>query len=403
MPNIYSYRARNAAGKVLSGEIQADDMNRAAAMLRDKQLIILDLAPGSTKKMEISLFKKKSIPVKEFAVFCRQMSTMVNAGVTIMSSISAISAQAENPLLSETLAEVGNDLESGKTFTEACQRHREMFPNIFISMVEAGEASGALDDVLNQLAEYFESQSEIREKVKSATTYPSFIGGAMVVVVIVLMVTVIPGFATMFADMDAELPTITKAALSLSDFIRSYWFIHLPILIGAVVGLTRYLKTTKGRHNWQRLSLKLPKFGSLFQNAAIGRFCRTLSILVASGVPMIRALEIVARVVNNVEFSSAILHARKGVSQGQTLSQGLAVSSRFTPLVLHMLKVGEDAGAMDEMLSKVADFYESEVKYTVDRLSSIIEPLMIFALAIIVGCVMASVMLPMFDMVQMVD
>lgn len=403
MPNLYSYRARNAAGKVLSGQIQADDMNRAAAMLREKQLVILELTPGTTKQKGITLFKKKDIPLKEFAVFCRQMATMVKAGVTIMSAISAIGAQAENPVLAETLSEVGKDLEGGKTFTEACQRQKDLFPNIFISMVEAGEASGALDQVLEQLADYFEGQSEIMEKVKSATTYPSFIGAFAVVVVVVLMMTVIPGFATLFEDMDAELPGITAAALAVSDFLRGYWFINLPVTIGLIVWLKWYFGTTKGKHLWQRWSLKLPKFGTLFQNAAMGRFCRTLSILVASGVPMIQALEIVARVVNNVEYSSAILHARKGVSEGQNLTQGLAVSPRFSPLLLHMLKVGEDSGAMDEMLSKVADFYESEVKYTVDRLSSIIEPMMILVLAIVVGGILASVMLPMFDMVDLVE
>ena len=403
MANLYGYRARNPAGKVVTGQIQADDINRAAGLLRDKQLVVLDLALGRAKSKGLDFFKKKAIPLKQFAVFCRQMSTMVRAGVTIMSSISAISVQAENPLLSEVLAEVGKDLETGRTFTEACQKHKEFFPNIFISMVEAGEASGALDEVLAELAEYFESQSEIREKVKSATTYPSFIGLAAVVVVVILLVTVIPGFATIFEDMGSELPGITVFALGLSDFLADYWFIHIPAVFAIIIALKSFLKTTRGRHMWQRLSLRLPKFGTLLKNAAMGRFCRTLSILVSSGVPMMQALEIVARVVNNVEYSSAILHARKGVSEGQTLSQGLAVSPRFSPMLIHMLKVGEDAGAMDEMLSKVADFYESEVKYTVDRLSSIIEPMMIFGLAIVVGFVLASVMLPMFDMADVVQ
>ncbi len=403
MANLYGYRARNPAGKVVTGQIQADDINRAAALLRDKQLVVLDLSPGKTKQKSFEFFKKKNIPLKQFAVFCRQMATMVRAGVTIMSSISAISAQAESPLLAEVLADVGKDLESGKTFTEACQKHKEFFPNIFVSMVEAGEASGALDDVLEELAEYFENQSEIREKVKSATTYPSFIGVAAVIAVVVLLVTVLPGFAEIFDDLGGELPGITLAALAMSDFLANYWYIHIPAVFGIITFLRYYLKTTKGRHAWQRLSLRLPKFGTLLQNAAMGRFCRTLSILVGSGVPMMQALEIVARVVNNVEYSSAILHARKGVSEGQTLSQGLAVSPRFSPLLIHMLKVGEDAGAMDEMLSKVADFYESEVKYTVDRLSSIIEPMMIFGLALVVGFILASVMLPMFDMAAVVE
>jgi len=331
------------------------------------------------------------------------MATMVKAGVTIMSSISAISAQADNPVLGEALSEIGKDLESGRTFSEACTKHKELFPNIFTSMVEAGEASGALDEVLDRMAEYFETQAEIQEKVKSATTYPSFIGVAAVVVVVVLMMTVIPGFATMFSDFGGELPFITKALITLSDFMQSYFYILIPAVIVGIFFLKRWANTTKGRHTIQRVSLKLPKFGIIFKNSAIARFCRSMSILVSSGVPMMQALEIVARVVNNVEYASAILHARKGVSEGMTLSQGLGGSSHFTPLVLHMLKVGEEAGAMDEMMSKVADFYESEVKYTVDRLSSIIEPLMIFALAIIVGIILAAVMLPMFEMGDMVQ
>jgi len=328
---------------------------------------------------------------------------MVKAGVTIMSSISAIAAQAENPLMAETLSDIGKELESGKTYSEACQKHKEFFPNIFTSMVEAGETSGALDEVLERMAEYFEGQAEIREKVKSATTYPSFIGVAAIVVVIVLMMTVIPSFAGMFAESGMQLPFITQLLMTISEIMQNYFYIVFPAIGVAIFLLLRWSKTTKGRHTIQRLSLKAPKFGVIFKNSAIGRFCRSLSILVASGVPMIQALEIVARVVDNVEYSSAILHARRGVSEGMTLSQGLGGSSHFTPLVLHMLKVGEEAGALDEMLSKVADFYEDEVKYTVDRLSSIIEPMMILFLAGIVGVILAAIMLPMFSMGDAVE
>ncbi len=396
--NIYSYRAKELGGRVVSGQIQADDMNRAADLLREKRMIILELAPGKTKQKGFSLLKKKSIPIKQFAVFCRQMATMTKAGVTIMSSISAIAAQSENPLLAETLADVGKELETGKTFSEACYKHKDLFPNIFTSMVEAGETSGALDDVLERMADYFENQAEIQQKVKSATTYPSFIGVTAVVIVIVLMMTVIPTFTSMFADMGQELPGITKFLMAISSFMQNYFYILIPALIVGIILVKKWAGTTKGRHAIQRFSLKVPKFGTIFKNSAIARFCQSLSILVASGVPMITALEIVARVVNNVEYSSAILHARKGVSEGLTLSQGLGVSPHFTPLVLHMLKVGEEAGALDEMLGKVADFYEDEVKYTVDRLSSIIEPIMILMLAGIVGVILAAVMLPMFSM-----
>lgn len=403
MANVYSYKARDFSGKVITGQIQADDINRAAEMIRGKKLILMDLAPGQVKKKNASLFQKKSIALKEFAVFCRQMSTMTNAGVTIISSITAIASQADNPLLSETLTDIAKELESGKTFSEACLKHKDFFPNIFVSMVEAGEASGSLDTVLARLAEYFENQSEIREKVKSATTYPSVIGVVAIVVVIVLLATVIPGFAEMFAESDQKLPGVTIAMLALSEAIQKYFYIFIPAVIILIIAVKRWSNTTKGRHTIQRLSLKVPKFGVIFRNSAIGRFCRSLSILVGSGVPMVQALEIVARVVNNVEFSSAILHARKGVTEGMTLSQGLGGSPHFTPLVLHMLRVGEEAGALDDMLSKVADFYEDEVKYTVDRLSSIIEPIMILGLAVIVGIMLVSVMLPMFDMGNLVQ
>lgn len=403
MSNVYSYRARDYSGQTIKGQIQADDLNRAAELLRTKKLTILDLAPGKTKKQSVTLFKKKSVPLKEFAVFCRQMATMVKAGVTIMSSISAIASQSENPLMAETLSDIGQELEAGKTFSEGCQKHKEFFPTIFTSMVEAGEASGALDQVLERMAEYFENQAEIRQKVKSATTYPSFIGVAAILVVIVLMMTVIPTFAAMFAESGMELPLITQVMMSISEAMQNYFYIIFPALGLLIFLLLRWSKTTKGRHTVQRLSLKVPKFGVLARNSAIGRFCRSASILVASGVPMIQALEIVARVVNNVEYSSAILHARRGVSEGMTLSQGLGGSPHFTPLVLHMLRVGEEAGALDEMLSKVADFYEDEVKYTVDRLSSIIEPMMILFLAGIVGVILASIMLPMFSMGDMIE
>lgn len=398
MPSVYSYRARDISGKAVSGQIQADDMSRAAEMLRQKRMIILELAPGATKKQGLSLFATKSIPLKQFATFCRQMATMVKAGVTIMSSISAIAAQSDNPVLAEALAEVGKELEAGKTFSEACQKHKGTFPSIFINMVEAGEASGALDEVLERMADYFEGQSEILEKVKSATTYPIFIGSIAIVVSVAMMVTVIPNFAEIFEGSGMELPLITQLLLSISNIMQKYFLLIILALIGAVAGILRYLKTLKGKHMLQRLILKLPKFGTIFKNSAISRFTRSLSILTASGVPMIQGLEIVARVVNNVEYSSAILHARKGVSEGLTLSQGLGTSPHFTPMVLHMITVGEESGALDTMLDKVADFYEAEVKYTVERLSSIIEPLLILFLALIVGTMLVGVMLPMFNM-----
>lgn len=398
MTGLYSYRARDAAGKIVTGQIQADDMDRAADMLRQKKLIILELSPGTIKKPGFSLFKKRGIPLKQFANFCRQMATMTKAGVTIMSSISAVSSQADNPVLAEALADVGKELESGKTFSEACQKQKDVFPSIFINMVEAGEASGALDEVLERMADYFEGQSEIREKVKSASTYPIFIGSIAVIVSIAMMVTVIPNFAEIFASADMELPLMTQILLTISHIMKKYFLIIIVVIAGAVAGLLKYLKTLKGKHMIQRLSLKIPKFGTIFKNSAISRFTRSLSILTASGVPMIQGLEIVARVVNNVEYSSAILHARKGVAEGLTLSQGLGVSNCFTPMVLHMIRVGEDSGALDTMLEKVADFYEAEVKYTIDRLSSIIEPLLILFLALIVGTMLVGVMLPMFKM-----
>lgn len=403
MPTVYSYRARESTGRIISGQIQADDINRAAEMLRQKKMVILELAPGSTKKKGITLFQKKGIPLKQFAAFCRQMATMTKAGVTIMSSISAISSQAENPNLAEALAEVGKDLEAGKTFTEACQKHRDCFPAIFINMVEAGETSGALDEVLDRMAEYFEGQSEIAEKVKSATTYPSFIGTLAVVVGIAMMVTIIPNFADIFESAGMELPLVTKILIGISNIMKKYIILIVLGAACAIIGIVKYLKTPKGKHFMQRLTLKLPKFGTIFKNSAISRFARSLSILTASGVPMIQGLEIVARVVNNVEYSSAILHARKGVSEGMTLSQGLSSSPRFTPMLLHMIKVGEESGALDTMLEKVADFYESEVKYTVDRLSSILEPLLILFLALIVGTMLVGVMLPMFNMGDIVQ
>ena len=398
MPNVYSYRAREIGGKVVSGQIQADDTTRAAEMLRQKRMIILELAPGKTKKQGITLFQSKGIPLKQFATFCRQMATMVKAGVTIMSSITAIASQSENPILAEALTEVGKDLESGKTFSEACQNQKDTFPPIFINMVEAGEASGALDKVLERMADYFEGQSEIKEKVKSATTYPAFIGTIALAVSIGMMVTVIPNFADIFESSGMELPLVTQILVSISDIMQRYFILILVGIGGAVVGILKYLKTIKGKHMMQRMTLKVPKFGMIFKNSAISRFTRSLSILTASGVPMIQGLEIVARVVNNVEYSSAILHARKGVSEGMTLSQGLGSSPHFTPMVLHMIKVGEESGALDTMLDKVADFYEAEVKYTVERLSSIIEPLLILFLALIVGTMLVGVMLPMFNM-----
>jgi len=353
------------------------------------------------EKLKSLTFKKK-VTSRDFMVFCRQFATMIKAGMNVLRCLQVLSHQVDHPDFQERLQAIAINVEKGKTLTESLREYRDFFPSLLINMVEAGEAGGVLDTVLERLAEHFEKQHDLEQKLRSATLYPIVVSAVALIVLSVLVLFVLPQFSQIFVQMGVDMPWITRAILGLSDFVISFWYLVVALIIIVVVTLRRYIKTEKGRENLDSFRLKAPIYGPIYCKTIYARFARTLSTLLASGVNLLTALELVERVLDNVVVGATLEKTRDEVERGQVLAQPLAASGHFPPLLIAMTEVGEESGDLDGMLSRAADFFENEVSYVVDRLSTIIEPVLIVLIGGIVGLIVASIILPMFEIYQMI-
>lgn len=394
----YIYRARDPGGKRKRGTLQAFDRGAALAELKRQHLIVTEL-----KEQQDTLWNKDfqiGNPVKneEFVVFCRQLATMIRAGISIVDATEVLAAQSESKHLKQALAGVTAELRKGSTFSAATRMYPKVFPSIFIHMVRAGEESGNMDDTLERLAVYFEKAHYTREKVKSAMTYPVIVGVMAVLVVIFLLKYMIPRFQSMFTQLGGELPAITKFTLALSDSVQQHFILWVLSAFLICLGVYMLVKWEKGAYAWDYIKLKAPMFGLLNRKSAIAQLTRTLSSLFASAVPVLQALAIVEKVVGNRVIGATLRECQAALRQGRPLSEPLKKSWIFPPLVTQMITVGEETGSMDAMLSKVADFYEKDVENSVDKLKQLIEPVMILLLAGIVGFIIASIMIPMLSL-----
>ncbi|MGG2971767.1 type II secretion system F family protein [Geobacillus stearothermophilus] len=393
----FKYEGRDRSGRKKAGVITAVSRREAAAKLREKGIRPLALAevPPSIWNQEISF--GRAVKLQHFVIFLRQFATLVRAGVTIVDSIRILAEQTESKPLAKTLLDIEQSLRGGNPLSAAAANHPRIFPPLFVNMVRAGEASGTLDETLDRLADHFEKMHRTRQKIASALAYPIAVAIVATAVVIFLLVAVVPTFVEMFAEFHAELPAITKFVLKASSVMQRYWWAVVLLFAGvyASVVVLRRQKTTK--YYLDYAALRMPMFGTLVQKAALARLTRTLSSLVASSVPILEALSIAGRVVENEVIASVLAEARTSLERGQSLSEPLRRHWAFPPLVAQMITIGEQTGALDAMLGKVADFYEAEVDAATDRLKSLIEPLMIVLLAGIVGTIVTSIIVPMYD------
>ncbi len=401
MAQTYSYRVRDKQGKIITGKLEADNEALVSQRLREMGYFVIAVEEEkvSLAKKEIRIFQPK-VKGKDVTVFTRQFATMINAGLPLVKCLSILSEQTESPVLSEVVADVQHEVEMGRSLSEAMSKHGNIFKDLYTSMVKAGEIGGVLDDVLLRIANTLESEDEIRRKIKSALTYPVAMFAISILLLIVMLVFVVPAFEKMFKDMGANLPFLTKIIMGISHFLVSWkGAILVLLLIAGGVFLRRWLKTPAGRRRLDALKLKLPVFGTLFHKMALSRFSRTLGTLVSSGVPILQALEITSNTVGNVLVAEAVENVRSGVKEGDSIARPLGQSPLFPPMVTQMLAIGEETGALDTMLNKVSDFYDSEVSATVEALTSLLEPVLIVFLGLVVGTIVIALYMPIFSLI----
>jgi type IV pilus assembly protein PilC len=400
----FKYHAKNASGKTISGTMPGASQQEVIGDLRKKNLVVLKVkAIGEKNGKQSSFFSMKkaarpSARKDELVVFTRQLSTMISAGIPLLESLEILHEQATNPGFAVVLDTIIEDIRGGSDLSASMEKFKRVFSNIFVSMIKAGEISGQLDEILIRLAEYLESAAKLKSEIRSAMTYPVVSLTLVLGITGFLMIGIVPKFQDVFASLDIELPGLTRVVLNTSLWIQGNILATLGLVIGVLVLGATWKKTTRGRYQWDWLMLHLPVFGGLFQKVALSRFSRTFSTLIKSGVPILGALEIVSKTAGNVVISEAIDNAQESVRQGDTLSEPLAASPVFPPMVTKMIGIGEKSGSLEVLLEKISVFYDDQVSAAVKGLTSMIEPLMIGVMGFLVGGIVLAVFLPIFKL-----
>ena len=401
--DTFKWQGKNRQGKKLSGEIEALSESVVTLSLRKQGVADLKVRKKA-KDIEINIpFLKAKVPEKDVVVFTRQFATMINAGLPIIQCLEIQSSQQENKEFKKVLTTIKEDVEKGETLADALKNHPTVFDSLYANMVEAGETGGALDVILGRLAFFMEKNMKLKKKVKGALVYPASVLCVAVIVIAIMMIFVIPSFQKMFSGFGAELPLLTQIIVNISHFIRSNIIIMLAGLFLTVFILKRlYKNSDKVHYFFDNMFLKMPIFGPLLRKVAVAKFTRTLGTMISSGVPILASLDIVARTAGNVVLEKAIMNTRESISQGKTIAEPLMDSGIFPSMVVQMISVGETTGALDQMLNKIADFYDDEVDTAVSAITSLIEPLLMVFLGGILGTMIVGMYLPIFKMGEVV-
>jgi type IV pilus assembly protein PilC len=397
---VFSYSARALSGELQSGEIDLPTREEVVGFLRRQRLVPVAV---KAKPKDIAISFGTGVKMREVVIFTRQFSTMIAAGLPLVQSLSILAEQTENPKFATVINAVLNDIQAGQTLADAMKKHPKIFSDLYVNMIAAGEAGGILDVILDRLAVFLEKNDALVRKIKGAMTYPAVMLFVVLAATTILLWKVVPVFAGIFTDAGMALPTPTLVVLSISEFLQSY--IHLLVLgfIGAIFALRQYYKTSGGKLTIDRMMLRMPVLGSLIRKSAVSRFTRTLGTLVSSGVSILEGLEITARTAGNRVVHDAVMKSRASIAGGATISDPLKASGVFPPMVVQMINVGEQTGGLDEMLSKIADFYDDEVDAAVSALTSVLEPIMIVVMGVVIGGMVVAMYLPMFDLIQTVQ
>lgn len=400
----FKYTAKDRDGKGLAGTLEAADRSAAIAILRKQDIIIISLAENKGSSAFSSLFKsRKKIKIDDLVIFSRQLSTMVDAGIPLVGALDILGEQIENKTFAAVIIEIRNDVESGSSLSEALSKHRNVFSQLFVNMVRAGETSGMLDEILDRLALYLEKTSALQRKIKAAMVYPAVVSSMAIAITLLLLLKVIPVFKGIFEGFGAALPTPTLVLIAISDALQKYFLICAAVMVALGFLIVKYINTDKGRLRFDSLLLKLPIFGVLFTKVAVSKFTRTLSTLIKSGVPILAALDIVGKTSGNRLVEKTIEDVRANVREGESVAEPLARSKIFPPMVTRMVAVGEQTGELEKMLSKIADFYDEQVDAAVTSLTSMMEPLIIAFLGIVIGTIVICMFLPIFKITSIVS
>lgn len=399
----YGYKAITKAGKEVKGSLEADNKDLAMAELRRQELTVIDLGEQSFLTKDIDIQIGGWPKARDLSVMCRQFVSMTKAGVSILESLKMLCEQTENKRLQDALKEVRISVEKGETLADSMAEHPKVFPAIMVNMVAAGEASGSLEIAMERVATQLERSHKTQAMVKKAMIYPIAVCLVAVIVTIVMLVVVIPNYEDMFSQLGTELPWITMMYVNLSHVITNYWYIIIPIIIALVIAIRYFAKTDLGKHVFGKMALKLPLIGKLTTKSAASMMARTMSTLLGAGVPLIEAVDIVSGVMSNIYFKEAMQDAREEITIGMPLSRPLQESGLFPPMVYQMIRIGEESGNTEEMLDKLADYYDEEVEMSVQSLMAAMEPLIIIVLAVVVGGLIAACMMPMMQMYTALD
>jgi len=399
----YGYEAINKMGKEMKGSIDADSIEQAREKLKQQGFIVLSLKEESFLTKDINISFGKKVSARDMSVFCRQFVSMSRAGVSIMECLNLLREQTENEYLAKAIAQVHADVQKGESLADSMRKQNKIFSNLMVTTVAAGEESGSLDISLERMATQFERSARTAALVKKAMIYPIVVACLAVGIIIVMLTFVIPQYTDMFDDLGTELPGITKAVVTASDFLLAYWFIIIPVVIVIALAISWYLKTPAGKLFTSQMAIRIPMFRNLAVKSACSQLARTLSTLIAAGVSLVDAVEITANTMQNVLFRDALLEARDEIIKGLPLSEPLQMSGLFPPMLYHMVRIGEESGSTEEMLTKLADYYDEEVEMATQSLMAAMEPMIIVILAAIVCVILASIMAPMLTMYDALD
>jgi type IV pilus assembly protein PilC len=400
MPD-FKYIVKDQTGKTTTSSVESQNRDSAIELLRKKGFTIISLQENKTAKSKAVQFAKK-VKLDDLVIFSRQLSTMVEAGIPLVNVLDILSQQIEKKGFAAIIKKIRDDVEAGSSFSQALTRHPGVFSTLYINMVRAGESSGMLDEILNRVATYLEKTSALQRKVKSAMVYPIAVISISIAITIFLLVKVVPTFQGIFDMLGGGLPLPTQILILVSNILRKWFLFGFISVVVLIVGLTRYAKTEKGKLFFDGLILKLPVFGDLVRKVSVAKFSRTLSTLVKSGVPILGSLDIVAKTSGNKVVEVAVYNSKKAVREGKNLAEPLSKSAVFPPMVVRMISVGEQAGELEKMLSKIADFYDEQVDAAVAGLTSIIEPMIILFLGVVVGGIVLSIFMPIFKITEII-
>ena len=398
----FTYQARDAAGKPVVGDIEVSDRQTAATQLLESGLMVIALRPTAARKTDVKRHQGK-IKSQDLVVFTRQLATMVDAGLAIVQSLTALEEQTDNKTFKLMLRDITEDVEQGQAFSVALGAYPKVFTKLYVNLVEAGETGGLLPEILNRLAGYLEATARLKRKVKSAMAYPVIVCFIAMAISLFLVLQVIPVFADIYKDFGGQLPTPTKILIGISHILRAYFLLVLGVVAAVIFGFYKFKHTKHGAAVWDRAKLRMPVFGKLIHKVAISRFARTFAALLRSGVPILETLRVVGQSSGNAVVQEALEETAAGIERGDNLSLALRQHSIFPPMLVRMVAAGEQTGKVDVMLEKLADFYDEEIEATLTALTSLIEPLLIVFLGVVVGSIVICMFLPIFKLNQIVQ